>query len=251
METKVEKELRYLKRYCFVVTLLCGVFVLSAFTQANRKQKFDEIDVGRINLVEKDGKLRMIISNKELSPDLILDGKPANARKDGRSPGMFFYNEKGDECGGLIFNSEAKDGKVGAFSGLLFDQYNQDQTVAISYNEGGGTRYAGLVIWDRPENFSTLELIKRNEAVEKMPEGAAKSEAQKKFREDIRQGQWNGAQRVFVGKSRNKDAGIFLYDAKGKPRIRMAVTADGVPKLEFLDESGKATYSLPDSTAKP
>jgi hypothetical protein len=251
METKVEKELRRLKIYCFVVTLLCGVFVFTAFTQANRKQKFDEIDVGRINLIEKDGKLRMIISNSELSPDLILDGKPANARKEYRSPGMFFYNEKGDECGGLIFNSRVENGKAGAFSGLLFDQYNQDQTVAITYNEGNGTRSAGLVVWDRPENFSTLDFLKRNEAVEKMPEGAAKTEALKKFREDIKQGQWGGAQRVFVGKGRNKDAGIFLNDGKGKPRIRMIVTADGVPKLEFLDENGKAIYSLPEVPTKP
>jgi hypothetical protein len=251
METRVQKELRYLKAYCFVVTLLCGVFVLTAFTQANRKQKFEEIDVGRINLIEKDGKLRMIISNAELSPDLILDGKPSNARKGYRSPGMFFYNDKGDECGGLIFNSQAEKGKVGAFSGLLFDQYNQDQTVAITYNEGGGTRYAGLVVWDRPETISSVEFIKRNEAVESMPEGAAKTEALKKFREDIRQGQWGGAQRVFVGKGRNKDAGIFLSDAKGKTRIRMTVTADGVPRLDFLDENGKTIHSLPETTAKP
>jgi hypothetical protein len=251
METRVQKELRYLKAYCFIVTLLCGVFVFTAFTQGTRKQKFDEIDVGRINLIEKDGKLRMILTNSELSPDLILEGKGVNARQGYRSPGMFFYNDKGDECGGLIFNSQAEKGKVGAFSGLLFDQYNQDQTVAITYNEGGGTRYAGLIVWDRPENFSTLDFIKRNQAVEKMPEGPEKTEALKKFREDIRQGQWGGAERVFVGKVRNKDAGIFLYDAKGKPRIKMLVTAEGLPKLEFLDATGKAIYTLPEPSTKP
>jgi hypothetical protein len=34
------------------------------FTQT-QKQKFAEIDVERINIVEKDGKLRMVISNQD------------------------------------------------------------------------------------------------------------------------------------------------------------------------------------------
>jgi hypothetical protein len=63
MQTKLERDVRFLKIYAGVATLCCVVFVLSAFAQA-RKQKFDEIDVERVNIVEKDGKLRMVISNR-------------------------------------------------------------------------------------------------------------------------------------------------------------------------------------------
>ena len=33
----------------------------------------------------------------------------------------------------------------------MFDQFKQDQTVGISYNESNGQRSAGLQVWDRSE----------------------------------------------------------------------------------------------------
>jgi len=82
------------------------VFVLSAFAQA-RRQKFDEIDVERINIVEKDGKLRIVISNRERQHPGIIDGKLI-PRPNGRAPGMIFFNHKGDESGGLIFDENGE-----------------------------------------------------------------------------------------------------------------------------------------------
>ena len=46
-------------------------------------------------------------------------------------------------------------------------------------------------------------------------------------------------------RDRDKAAVVRLADAKGKPRIKLSVDATGAPKLEFLDETGKVTYSLP------
>lgn len=56
--------------------------------------------------------------------------------------------------------------------------------------------------------------------------------------------------RVFVGKNVERDAAVTLYDANGKARINMTVTADGAPRLDFLDENGKVTYSLPDDAKR-
>ena len=64
VEAKLEKEVRFLKVYAIAATLVCVVLIASAFTLQSRKQKFEEIDVERINIVEKDGKLRMVISNE-------------------------------------------------------------------------------------------------------------------------------------------------------------------------------------------
>ena len=246
MESRLEKEVRFLKAYAVVLTLVCAVFVLTAFTSQTRKQKFEEIDVERVNIVEKDGKLKMVISNKERFPSVILDGKPTDTRQNNPSAGMLFYNEKGDESGGLLYHGAINNGNAQAFSGLLFDQFNQDQIIGLLYNEGGGSRNAGLSVWDRPEKLSTAEFLKRREAILKMPEGAEKAEARKKLREEAFE-----AQRVFVGKGRDKQAGVFLSDAKGKTRIRMQVAADGTPKLEFLDENGKVIYSLPGTSSAP
>ena len=63
MESKLEREVRFLRRYAVVATLVCGLLLLTAFTIQNRKQKFEEIDVERLNVVEKDGALRLVWSS--------------------------------------------------------------------------------------------------------------------------------------------------------------------------------------------
>ncbi len=60
-QQKIEKEVRFLKIYAGVITILCGVFLLSAFA-VSKNAKFDEIDVKRINVKDDDGKLRMVIA---------------------------------------------------------------------------------------------------------------------------------------------------------------------------------------------
>src|SRR5437870_13537674 len=59
--------------------------------------------------------------------------------------------------------------------------------------------------------------------------------------------------RLFLGKQRDNSTILVMSDVKGKPRIRLQVAPDGTPKLEFLDEAGKAIYSLPNpsNASKP
>jgi hypothetical protein len=47
-----------------------------------------------------------------------------------------------------------------------------------------------------------------------------------------------GAERFFAGKTGGGDVGIFIRDAKGKPRIKLYVDKQNNPRLEFLDENG-------------
>jgi len=234
METKIEKEVRFLKTYAVIATVLCGVFVLSAFTLATRKQKFEEIDVDRINIVEKDGKLKLVISNKDRLPDPIVAGK--TLPRDSKSPGILFYNAEGDESGGLVFDGQRKGGKLNAFSSLTFDQYQQDQTLQLVYDDSPGSRLVGLRIKDRPD-FPQPEQARRLEEVRQMKEGAEKTAAMRPLL---------APDRVFVGKS-NGNAAVWLFDPEGKPRIKIGVDASGNPKLQFLDANGKVTYSLLDS----
>jgi len=53
-------------------------------------------------------------------------------------------------------------------------------------------------------------------------------------------------QRLFLGKRRDNSTEFLMSDIKGRARIRMAVTADGTAKLDFLDQAGKVIYSLPE-----
>ena len=56
--------------------------------------------------------------------------------------------------------------------------------------------------------------------------------------------------RVYVGKNADKESEVTLYDANGKARIKMSVSAEGTPKLDFLDAGGKVIYSLPNDAKK-
>src|SRR5437868_14958138 len=125
MGTKLERDVRLLKAYAIMTTLLLVVMAFAGFRQANQKTKFTEIDVERINIVEKDGKLRMVISNRERQHPGVVDGK-VMPRPNGRPPGMIFFNHRGDEAGGLIFD---ENGGNGHFLSLTFDKSRQDQTL--------------------------------------------------------------------------------------------------------------------------
>lgn len=243
MDARIEKEIRFLKAYAVISTLLFMVLAFAAFQKSNQKSKFEELDVERLNIIEKDGKLKLVLANAAKAPPVVFNGKTLS--KGSRSPGLYFYNANGEECGGVAYDTSEKDGKYEAHSGILFDQYNQDQTVGITYSDANGSRAAGLNVWDRPDTPIWVS-VEKLDAIRAMREGAEKTEALNRLRES---GEL-GASRVFVGKGRDKAAVVMLSDGKGKPRIRMAVDGAGVAKLEFMDETGKVTYSLPEATKR-
>jgi hypothetical protein len=240
---KLEREVRFLKIYSLVLTLSLIVFGLAAFQASPGHQRFAEIDVERLNLIEPDGHLDMVISSAAKAPDPVIGGKTAK-RQGGNSPGFIFYNQQGDEDGGLIFGGGKNKNGYSADAALLFDQYQQDQTIGMMYSEENGQRSAAFHVWDR-SNTPLSELIPKIEEIRKMP--APERDAAIKAMRDAGQ---LGTQRVFLGKNPDRAAALLLADAKGQTRIRVSVDAAGDPKLEFLDETGKTTYSLPPA-AKP
>ena len=243
METRFERDVRLLKAYAVVVTLLMAVLASAGFSQTNQKNKFTEIDVERINIVEKDGKLKMVISNGERQHPGVIDGRTLSRT---RPPGMLFFNDKGDECGGLSFNGDQKDDKASAGALLAFDRFRQDQTVAIQYGENNGQYSAGLRVWDRPDT-SLGEVVDKLQAIQKMADGPEKTQAMQKLRETSGAG---AAQRVFVGKTREKAAAVTLSDPQGRTRAQLIVDAQGAARLEFLDEKGAVVQSFPPSEKK-
>lgn len=107
MRTELENDVRFLKMYAIAATFACAGLFLSAFSfQGDRRKRFEEIDVERINVVEKDGKLRLVISNRERQHPGVVDGK-VMPRPNGRPPGLIFFNHRGDEAGGLILTRMA------------------------------------------------------------------------------------------------------------------------------------------------
>lgn len=238
-QQKLEKELRFLKIYAAAATLTAAVMLLTAFT-LNKNAKFDEIDVKRINVKDDDGKLRMVISNKDRQHYGISDGKLIE-RKNGRpTPGIIFFNHLGDEMGGLVIGENGGKGHFGSFT---FDKVQGDQTIGFRHLEGNDGKYeSGLAIWQQP-NIPASELDSKYALIDKIVDKTARQAAVEKMRNA---GELTTT-RLFIGKSRDDDASVLrMSDIKGKTRIEMSVEPNGNPKLNFLDENGKVIYSLPE-----
>lgn len=241
----LERQVRILQVTTGVLSLALAVLVASAFQ--SQKQRLRELDVERINIIEPDGKLRMTISNKELVPDPVINGKTfVGARKGARSAGIIFFNDEGDECGGLAFTGKQEAGKAQAGGDLIFDQFHQDQTVGIAYSQSGERRSAGLHVWDRPLT-PVSELVEKMQAIEKMPAGPEKTAEQEEFKQAAASGEL-GAHRLFVGKGPDGSAGLTVADRTGKNRVTLLVDDHNVARLQFLDDKGKVIYSLPPDT---
>lgn len=72
---KLLKEVRILKIYALTLTIIFALFLFMSFRPDIARQKFGEIDVERINIVEKDGTLKMVISNEARQHPGMMDGK--------------------------------------------------------------------------------------------------------------------------------------------------------------------------------
>lgn len=206
----------------------------------SKEQKFTSIDVERINIVEKDGSLRMALFNGQNMPPLLFQGEDIlpGHRQGSNTAGIMFYNGEGTECGGLIFGSNRKEnGEFEAGVSLTFDQYNQDQVLQLLVVNDNGQEHYGFTVYDRPKMTvkDTIQLMNRIEGLEAGPE---KQKLEAELDKD-------NYPRLFVGKNSRGEVAVKLNDRRGRERIRMVIDQDDNPRLEFLDSEGNVTYSLP------
>ena len=233
--TKLFSNPRFLAIYSAVATLAFAIVLLAGFAESRQKQSFDEITVHRINVVEPDGTLRMVISNKSVFPGIIIKGKetPHPGRQ---TAGMLFFNDEGTENGGLIFGGEKdKQGNASSYGHLSFDRYEQDQVFSIDAEEDGSKRSSELRIIDQPDHPITQDLAEVAR-IGKLPK-------------DQQQGAWKKYQattphsepRILLGRADDHSVALRLKDVEGHDRIVIRVAPDGTPALQFLDASGKVT----------
>jgi hypothetical protein len=180
----------------------------------NEKTRFQEIDVERINVVDEDGKVRMAILGTSRSAGWVIRGKPLPSRP--KHAGIIFYNDDGEECGGLIFGN----------------------------GRGDGHRSYGLTIWDRPETPMAV-MVEKFAPVMAMPDGPEKKAAMAALKKEF-----PAPERTFVGRRPDGSTVIEMSDTQGRKRIYLSVGPDDVPRIEALDENGKVTWSLPPEVAQ-
>lgn len=228
-----------LKFYSITITGILTFFLILSFKPIPEQQRFEEISVERINIVEPDGSLKMVISNQHRQHPGIANGKIIE-RETPRPPGMLFFNQIGDEMGGLVFGENGENSHWGGFT---FDKFGGDQTMGFRYLESDNGKYSsGLQMWQQP-NIPGDVMLAKIDSVRNMENPEQRKMAWQQLRE---RGELT-TDRLFLGKNRDDYAVLVMQDITGKPRIQMYVTPEGAAKMEFLDDSGEVIYSIPES----
>ena len=237
MTRSIRRHLYVLHAYVVMSLLVFMVLALSAFRQAPAPQKFTELTAERINIVDADGTLRLVISNKDRMHPGVIGGKVIQRSRP--VAGLLFFNDNGDEAGGLTVTGREVSGRKVASAGMMFDQLDQDQTIGFEYSESNGRRTAGFKVWDRPDSPLSVIVDQLNAA------NAIKDPAEREAAiARVRSAAPKAAQRVFVGKTGERVASVMLADDQGRSRLALAVTPDGTASIEFLDEQGKVVQKI-------
>jgi len=227
--------MRLLKVYVFAAASLLIVVTLTAFQNQSQRTRFEVIDVERMNIVEKDGKVRIVLSNKARFPGLMVRGVEHPYPRD--VAGIALINQEGTEYGSLTTQTRRAAGDFGAYSGVRWGGLGQGQDVGMLYDDDNGQREAGVFITDAPTTDAS-RLLERGKAVQQMADGPAKARAMAELRRA------EGAKRITVARMRDQSAAVELSDPQGKPRLRLVVDRAGAPRVDFLDATGRVTRTL-------
>jgi hypothetical protein len=219
--------------YSVAMTTVIGISLVVAHAKEGSREP-PVLTVQQIRVVEPDGTLRTVISNKARFPDLMIGGKSyKNSRN---SAGMLFFDEEGSELGGLIYGGRMnKDGKPSNAGSLTFDRYQKDQVVQLLNLDDVEGHYSGLKVLDRSDKPTDHEGWARYSAMPDSPE--KKAERRRLLKADP------FANRLFVGRD-NGDAMLQLSDGQGSPRLMMTVKENGEAAIQFLDKAGKVTKTI-------
>ena len=183
-------------------------FAQAAASPAPPSATFDTLTVQRINVVDPDGKMRLIIANSARLPGAIIHGK-TYPRSINDAAGVLFLDSKGEETGGVAL-AKLRDSNV---ANLTFD-YTYQLTDGIrmwKQESADGTQWlAAFDIFDRRPSTGTVESSQ-------------------------------GVERISLA-DENRNAALVISDAQGHPRIRIGVDAAGTPAITMLNPDGTEVY---------
>jgi hypothetical protein len=241
---------KLLSVYAGVLTLGVTAALLSGFTAGNTNATFDTITVQRINVVEPDGTLRMVVSNNHRIPGIIFKGHEYadfTGRKTSTEAGLVFYDAQATESGGLTFGGRMDaQGAISRFGHLSFDRYNQDQMLTIDARDDGTNFGAAIKMLDVP-SWSLEEYLQLLESIKDLPQ----DQQQAAINEFLKTHPAGGAVRALLGNENTPSSPadsrslLNLRDSSNRDRARLRVDSTGEPALEFLDANGTVTHRYP------
>src|SRR5690606_6182147 len=203
---KMSRELVFLRTFA-VATVVGITFIASTAFKKAGNQKFSEIDVERINIVEKDGTVKMVITNVERFPNgtEIINDRPTNEDRKKRS-GMLFFNEEGIECGGFIYDGRKTENGHTAGLSLTYDQYDGDQVMQLLMRDDkvGDDRFvrSSIAFIDQPVQETQARRSEINKELAELGKTDRKA-MQEKYQEYKKQGLVGTVDRMVLGQTKS------------------------------------------------
>ena len=239
---RLGRRLRFLEIYAIVSSIALVVLLIAAFSPAG--QQVDVLRARRVEIVNEDGKYALVLAGRGRLPGPTFEGREYPQELSGgrvQGSGMIFFNERGDEVGGLTYRGQVEGDSYRASAGITFDQFRHDQVVSVQYQDDGTSRRAGLAVWDRSTELSIARLLEVLDARTRAT-GAARDSIERVIEGLRRIG--GSADRVFLG-SANRTATLILRDTGVRARVRLYVDTADVARLEFLDSAGAVVHAFP------
>jgi hypothetical protein len=198
----------------------------------------DELTVKRLNVVEDDGTLRIVIGNSSHGRVAPMRGRPVVHPGRDATAGLLFVNDEGTECGGLQFGGYRRDGGKEQGGFLTFDDYEQNESVRMGQNQRGDVVTKYLEFSDQPA-WSLVDLIDETE-------GLGAEETRTVYERYFGAVDGRGRSRMRLGREEDGSVQLVLRDGRGQDRLRFVVPEDGDPTVEILDADGIPRSLLPD-----
>jgi hypothetical protein len=209
--SRLDRRIHWLGGACALLSCALAAMLLTGARAPAAKT----LDVERINIVEPDGSVRLVISNASRFPLPRLGGK--DYPRAVQPAGLVFYDAKGDEMGGLALT----DVQAGRVAALAFDYPNYDALGLVSRVDADNrSAMAGLHINSHPP--AGLDVLQAAKVV----------------------------QRRIAIQNQDENAEILLADPQGRERIRLRVDNQGTARFEMLDADGKVVFAAPQADAR-
>ncbi len=222
----------------FILLILIIAYILFSSLKGIRfgsDKILPEITTERLNIVGKDGNKYIVLSNPERQAVATINGEPINPEETERNiAGLLFFNEDGDEVGGLVYGIDSTD----SYQLLTFDQRKNDQIMALRKDEylenGAWKKQYGLVLQERSEKQANI-IIAELQEINKIGDSLLR---EKKLTEFYENPENLAPQRLFIGRTFSEKVGLYLMDKDNKPRLQIYLDKDGEPHIEIIDKNG-------------
>ena len=241
---RLERRVRWLI-WLNVLSLASVGFLLFVLFSGRGNISLAAVTAKRVDVVGPDGRPILALAHRTAIPGPSMNGRsyPADVI-DSRTllSGMIFFNDQGDEVGGLVYNGitggrdTLRSGTSRLINGSRTRSWPSSTTTTDVLDVPASTSGTARRIASMDQELDLLQRIRQTEGEERDSLISIHSGAQA-------DGDY-GVQRLFVG-SQDETAQLELRDTAGRMRARLRVDAEGDARLEFLDESGAVLARYP------